>query len=173
MSRKFIVYIAVSADGYIARSDGSVDFLDRPGPAGNYGMNKFLRSIDSIIWGRKTWDQAVMMGSPNPFGPHVRNYVFSRSPGTSSEFVNEPPADFARRERSEPGQNFWIMGGAGLITSFLEAKAIDEFIIHTVPLIVGEGIRLVGTAPSSIPLTLLSARKFSDGVIRSHYRVEK
>ena len=173
MSRKFIVYIAVSADGYIARSDGSVDFLDRPRPAGNYGMPAFLRSIDSILWGRKTWDQSVMMGLPNPFGPHVRNYVFSRSSGSSPEFASQSPADFARRERGEPGKNLWIMGGSGLIASFLEAKAIDEFIVHTIPVMIGEGIPLIRSAPASIPLTLLTARKFPDGVIRSHYRVEK
>jgi riboflavin biosynthesis pyrimidine reductase len=65
------------------------------------------------------------------------------------------------------------MGGSGLIASFLEAKAIDEFIVHTIPVMIGEGIPLIRSAPASIPLTLLTARKFPDGVIRSHYRVEK
>ena len=56
--RKIIVYIATSADGYIARPDGNVDWLNRPRPRGNYGIGAFFRSIDTIIWGRKTLDFA-------------------------------------------------------------------------------------------------------------------
>jgi hypothetical protein len=54
---EFIVYIAVSADGFIARRDGSVDWLDRPRPKGNYGMAEFYLSIDTCILGRKTYDR--------------------------------------------------------------------------------------------------------------------
>jgi dihydrofolate reductase len=57
--RKIIVYIATSADGFIARPDGSVDWLDRPRPKGNYGMGAFYRSIDTVLWGRKTCDMAL------------------------------------------------------------------------------------------------------------------
>ena len=56
--RKIIVYIATSADSFIGRSDGSVDWLDRPRPKGNYGMGAFYESIDTIVWGRKTYDMA-------------------------------------------------------------------------------------------------------------------
>ncbi|MDX6290559.1 MAG: hypothetical protein QOH42_2358, partial [Blastocatellia bacterium] len=52
--RKIIVYIATSADGYIARRNGSVDWLDRPQIKGNYGMGEFARSVDTVLWGRKT-----------------------------------------------------------------------------------------------------------------------
>jgi hypothetical protein len=54
--RKIIVYIATSADGYIARPDGDVEWLNRPRVAGDYGMAAFFRSIDTILWGRKTYD---------------------------------------------------------------------------------------------------------------------
>ena len=57
--RKIIVYIATSADGFIARPDGSVDWLDRPRPKGNYGMGAFYKSIDTVLWGRKTCDMAL------------------------------------------------------------------------------------------------------------------
>jgi len=177
MPRKFIVEVAVSADGYIARGDGSFDFLDRPAPPGHYGMKAFLKTIDAIVWGRKTWDMAVMMGSVNAFGPKVRNHVFSRSlpsnPGTSAEFVRESPAEFAKRERGEPGKNLWIMGGGEIIASFLEAGAIDEFIITTIPVMIGEGIPLLRAKPTTVELNLLSARRYPDGVLRSHYRVAR
>jgi hypothetical protein len=57
--RKIVVYIATSTDGFIARSDGSVDWLDRPRPKGHYGMRAFYKSIDTILWGRKTYDMAL------------------------------------------------------------------------------------------------------------------
>lgn len=82
--RKIIVYIAVSADGFIARADGSVDWLDRPRPKGNYGMGLFYKSIDTILWGRKTCDVALdfqkkgVTGSA--FDTRVKNYVFTRGP---------------------------------------------------------------------------------------------
>ena len=57
--RKIIVYIATSADGYIARPDGDVDWLNRPQTAGDYGMRSFYGSIDTILWGRKTYELAL------------------------------------------------------------------------------------------------------------------
>jgi dihydrofolate reductase len=78
--RKIIVYIATSADGYIARCDGSVDWLDRPRPRGSYGYFGFFASIDTILWGRKTYDQALTMGGVGQFGLKVKNYVFTHRP---------------------------------------------------------------------------------------------
>jgi dihydrofolate reductase len=57
--RQIIVYIAVSVDGFIARRDGSADWLDRPRPTGHYGMGAFYKSIDTILWGRNTCDMAL------------------------------------------------------------------------------------------------------------------
>jgi dihydrofolate reductase len=57
--RKIIVYVATSADGFIARTDGSADWLDRPRPNGNYDMGAFYKSIDTILWGRKTCNMAL------------------------------------------------------------------------------------------------------------------
>jgi hypothetical protein len=54
---KIIAWITVTADGYIACAEGSVDWLERPPPHGNYGWNAFLRGIDAILWGRKTYEQ--------------------------------------------------------------------------------------------------------------------
>ncbi len=177
--RKIIVYIATSADGYIARADGSVDWLNRPRPAGNYGMGAFLGSIDTILWGRKTYDQALAMtgGKGVGFGPKVKNYVFSHrspdSPARDVEFVNEPIGAFARRLRAEPGKDIWMMGGGGLIASFLDAGEIDEFSIHVIPIFIGEGIPLIQPRHRLIPLELRSVRHFSDGVVHLNYAVRR
>src|ERR1700674_2589148 len=102
--RKIIVYIAASADGFISRTDGSVDWLDRPRPKGNYGMGAFYKSIDTILWGRKTCATALDFQNKgltaSAFDTKVKNYVFTRSLPQSAapagvEFVNTPIKAFA------------------------------------------------------------------------------
>ena len=179
--RKIIVYIATSADSYIARPDGDVEWLNRPRPAGNYGMGAFYRSIDTILWGRKTYELALQFQKRGiegaGFDPKVGNYVFSRRPPNSApaavEFVTQPIPGFVRRLRAERGKNIWMMGGAGLIASFLDHGEIDEFIIHLVPIMIGEGIPLIAPRHRSVPLALRSSRSYSDGVVRLHYSVVK
>ncbi|MBZ5617163.1 MAG: dihydrofolate reductase family protein [Acidobacteriia bacterium] len=175
--RKIVTYIATSADGYIARADGSVDWLDRPRPKGNYGMGAFFRTIDTILWGRKTYDQSLEMtgGVGSGFGLKVKNYIFTHHPpGTPApgvEFVNEPITAFAKRIRAQAGKDIMMMGGAGLIASFLDEREIDEFIIHVLPVFIGEGIPLIEPRRRTVRLALVSSRRFPDGVVRHHYRV--
>lgn len=176
--RKIIVYIATSADGYIARRNGSVDWLDRPRIKGNYGMGEFYNSIDTILWGRKTAGLTTKMsGEQGGFDPRVKNYIFSRKPPRKpvegAEFVKEPIPEFAKRMRSLAGKNIWMMGGAGIIASFLDEGAIDEFIIHIIPTLIGEGIPLIAPRHRTVPLKLVSCKNFSDGVVRLHYAVER
>lgn len=172
--RKIIVAIATSADGYIARKDGGIDWLDRPRPKGFYGMDAFMKSIDTIIWGRTTWDMAAGMGGAGGYGARIRNYVFTHRPAAEAagvEFVNEPVAPFVERLRARPGKNIWMMGGGGVIASFLDAGAIDEFSISVVPTLIGEGIPLVQPARRNVALELISSQAFPDGVVQLHYRV--
>jgi len=173
--RRIIVHIATSADGYIARLDGNVDWLNRPHTAGDYGMAAFFRSIDTIVWGRRTYDQSLARGGPDPFGWNLKNYVFTHHPPEAPvpgvEFVNQPVRDFTRRLRARPGKDIFMMGGGGVIGSFLDAGQIDDFIIHVIPTFIGEGIPLIQPRPRMVKLTLAASRRFSDGVVRLHYRV--
>jgi dihydrofolate reductase len=177
--RKIIVYIATSAAGSIARPDGSVDWLNRPRPADNYGMGAFYKSIDTILWGRKTYEVALGFGGGSGRGgksePKIKNYVFSRGsalpPAPGVEFVGEPIAAFAKRLRITPGKHIWMMGGGGLIASFLDEGEIDEFIIHVIPTFIGEGIPLIAPRHRTVHLELLSTKTWSDGVVRLHYSV--
>lgn len=178
--RRIIVYIAVSADGFIARKDGSFDWLDRPRPKGNYGMGAFYRTIDTILWGRKTYDIAVAFQKEGKggaaFDQRVKNYVFTRTLAGSGapagvEFVDKPIKTFAKRLRAKKGKNIWMMGGAEIIAAFLDEGEIDEFIIHVIPKLIGEGIPLVAPRHRDMRLVLIACKKFSDGVVRLHYGV--
>jgi len=178
MKRKIIAYLATSADGFIARLDGSVDWLNRPSPRGSYGYPAFFRSIDTILWGRKTYDQALGTGGVSGgFGLKVKNYVFTRhppkSPAAEVEFVHRPIRAFAKRLRAQPGKDIWMMGGGGIIASFLDEGEIDEFIMHVIPTFIGEGIPLIAPCHRTVPLKLISCTKFTDGVVELHYAVGK
>jgi dihydrofolate reductase len=180
-SRKIIVYIATSADGYIARPDGDVEWLNRI-PTVDHGIGKFYRSIDTILYGRKTYDwglayQKKSGSKKSIFDKNVKNYIFSRKPPKKQapevEFVTGPVKTFARKLRAKAGKHIWMMGGGELIASFLDAGEIDEFDIHVMPVFIGKGIPLIAPRHRDIPLRLLSSRKFSDGVVRLHYAIDR
>lgn len=181
-ARKIICEIATSADGYIARADGSVDWLDRPHPPGSYGMMEFYASIDTILWGRRTLDTLLEFqrrGIPGAaLDPKVKNYVFSRNPPANrppagAEFVTEPIPAFVRRLRATSGKHVWMMGGAGIIGSFLDAGELDEFIINVIPVFIGEGIPLIAPGRRTVELRLIATRGFDDGVVQHHYAVAR
>lgn len=85
--------------------------------------------------------------------------------------MTEPVADFVIRLRKSDGRNIWLMGGGGLIASFLDADAIDEFIVSIVPVFIGEGIPLIAPRHRHTPLSLRSVTPFPDGVVQVHYEV--
>ncbi len=135
--RKVIVHIGTSADGYIARLDGDLEWLtSRPAPKGFYGMNAFMRTVDTKVLGRKTYEVSLRMGAK--FDSKSRTIVFSRHPPPPDapagvEFVNDAIGPFVSRLREQSGKDIWLMGGGEIIASFLDAQAIDEFVITTYP----------------------------------------
>lgn len=181
-ARKIIVYIATSADGYIARPDGDVEWLNRQPRNVDYGMREFYPTIDTILWGRKTYDWLLNYykkrgKTKGLFDTKVANYVFSRKPPARAargvEFVSGPVKAFAQRLRAMPGKHIWMMGGAGLIGSFLDAGEIDEFDIHVMPVFIGKGIPLVAPRHREVLLHLRSSKKYPDGVVRLRYQVPR
>jgi dihydrofolate reductase len=174
--RNVIVHIATSADGYIARPDGDLEWLtSRPAPKGFYGMNAFMRSIDTTLIGRKTYEVGLRLGAT--FDAKSRSIVFSRHappadapPGV--EFVSGPIGPFVSRLRDHPGKDIWLMGGGELIASFLDEQAIDEFVISVVPVFIGDGIPLIARRHRHVPLDLRSVERFEDGLVQLHYLVQ-
>lgn len=181
--RKIIVYIATSADGFIARPDGDIEWLNRQPSKADYGMRAFYRSIDTILVGRKTYDWGVAYckktrtSIDSMFDKNVANYVFSRKPPKKVagclQFVSDPVKKFAQNLRATPGKHIWMMGGGELIASFLDAGEIDEFDIHVMPVLIGQGIPLIAPRHRDVPLHLRAARKYPDGVVRLRYEVPR
>lgn len=170
--RKVIVHIATSADGYIARPDGDLDWLtSRPAPPGFYGMYDFMKSIDTKLLGRKTYEESLRLGAT--FDSGSRTFVFSRHPAAHTplgvEFVNDAIGPFVNRLRDQPGKDIWLMGGGDLIASFLDEQAIDEFVVSVVPVFIGDGIPLIARRHRQVPLALRRVQRFDDGLVQLHY----
>ena len=173
--RKVIVNIGTSADGFIARPDGDLEWLtSRPAPKGFYGMSTFVKSIDTKVLGRKTYEASVRLGAT--FEPPTRYVVFSREARPVDaplgvEFVSEPVGPFMDHLREQPGKDIWLMGGGGLIASFLDERVIDELVITMAPVFIGDGIPLIARRHRQVPLELLSVQQFENGAVQLHYQV--
>ena len=177
MGRKIIVNLATSADGYVARPDGGLEWLtDRPAPPGFYGLPDFARGVDAKILGRKTFDRSLQLGAR--FAASDVHYVCSRRPAPASlpagvRFVSEPIGAFAAHLRAQPGKDIWLMGGGEIVAAFLDQGAIDEFIVTIVPVFIGAGIPLLAPRHRHVALGLLGVRDFPDGVVQLHYAVPR
>jgi dihydrofolate reductase len=169
--RKIIAYFASSIDGFIARPDGAVDWLDRPRPRGNYGMAAFVRSVDTVVMGRETYNIGMKLGSG--VWPGKKNIILSSTLAPNSVegavVASGDPRDLAARWTAEKGRDIWLMGGSAVFGAFLDAGALDEIIIHVVPIAIGVGIPLFDPKPRTSEMNLLSVKKFPDGVVRLHY----
>lgn len=175
--RKVIVHIAASADGFIARPDGDLEWLtSRPKPKGFYGIEAYMKSVDTLILGRKTYEESLLLGGT--FDKKNRTIVFSRQPPPGNappgvEFVDAKIGPFVERLKAQPGKDIWLMGGGELIASFLDAQAIDEFVVSVTPVFIGEGIPLIARRHRHTLLTLQSVGRFEDGVVQLHYLVPR
>jgi dihydrofolate reductase len=154
--RKVVLGLGTSLDGYIARLDGSVDFLFMPK---DYSMGPFFATIDTALLGRKTYDVALKMGGGSYYNDSgLKSYVFSHSqpPGarTGVTFVNESQKTFVEKLRKSPGKNIWLMGGGELVRDFLKDDLVDELYIGVVP---------------QREFSLLENKTFSKGMIALRY----
>jgi dihydrofolate reductase len=85
--------------------------------------------------------------------------------------VNQPVKEFACQLRLQPGKDIWMMGGAEIIGSFLDAGEIDEFVMNVIPVFIGEGIPLMARRHRTVPLNLTGSKAFEGGVVMLHYGV--
>jgi dihydrofolate reductase len=169
--RKIIYGVGTSLDGYIARLDGSLDFLHlRPS---NYSMGPFFKTIDVGVMGRKTYEVGVRM-SGGKFKSHgLRCYIFSRSLPEGERdgaiFVREEPKRFVEELRKKEGKDIWLAGGGELAREFLKEDLVDELYLGIVPVLVGEGIPLFAPGFPQREFTLTESKTYSGGVIALKY----
>ena len=153
--RKVILYIAQTMDGFIARENGDIDFLPEVMPKKSLDFyNDFYNSIDTILIGRNTYDQIVkFVGPKNWIYQNKMSYIFTNEldkyENTDDKtFIKKDIVDFVNSIKNEAGKDIWILGGSKLIKNLIESNLIDNYIIATLPQIIGNGIPLFSNTNS-------------------------
>ena len=181
MASEVIIYIAASLDGFIARSDGSIDWLDIAGPEeAERSMSDFLallESVDCLVMGRKTFD-TVKQFSPWPYGTLpviVLSTTLSAPPqieGTNIQIRSARPTDLIRDLESEGFTKIYVDGGA-TIHGFLREGLIDRMTIATVPVLLGSGRPLFPDMRHELKLNLESSIVLDSGIVKTAYRCQQ
>lgn len=179
---KTSVYIATSLDGFIAREDGSLDWL--PGSDGqaeptsgkeDYGYNAFFKSIDVVVMGRNTFELAHGFGKW-PYANKrviVLSKTLNKIPDDLPETVElrncTPNELYDELERSD-AKHVYVDGGK-TIQGFLNAGRIKQLIITRIPILIGSGISLFGPLNHDIKLRHMETKAYANGFVQSRYQV--
>jgi len=171
-NRKVILYIAMSLDGYIAKSDGDISFLSQVEQKGeDYGYSAFTERVDTIILGRKTYDKILSMGFDAYYGDRSV-FVLTRSPHSATDkitFYSGNLPELISSLKGQTGKHIYCDGGAETVNLFLLENLFDELIISIIPVLLGDGIRLFGKNFPEQKLQLVSSKSFEKGLVQLHY----
>lgn len=171
---KLSVFCGISVDGFLARPNHALDFLDAGGQE-PHGFEEFYSNIDVIVIGRKTFEVVLTFGGW-PYGKKPVVVLSSRSLDFSSiknGFVEQmagEPAEIVARLSERGFKHAYIDGGI-TIQRFLAAGLIDRLVISRVPVLIGSGIPLSGPLPHDITLTHVTTRSYAGGLVQTEYEI--
>ena len=174
-----VLYIASSLDGYIARPDGSVGWLDEipeqtGEPAEDYGYGEFIANVSVVLMGRVTYEQILSFGVEYPY-TGTAGYVFSRTRAgerdENVEFVDGADIPgLVSRLKAADDKDIWLVGGGQLVREFLKLDLVDRIELFLLPVILGEGIQLFPPATPQRNLALVGTRSYTSGLAQLTYR---
>jgi dihydrofolate reductase len=180
-SRRIILDLAVTLDGFIEGKNGEVDWCIMDS---EMGFIHFLNQIDTILYGRKSYD---LWGQYTPDIEDTdiekeiwelvhgkEKYVFSRTQkGTENKaiLINDNILEEVNKLKNKPGKDIWLYGGASLITTFINLGLVDEFRLSVHPVILGEGKPLFIDIKQRVNLKLVQTKRFSSGVVQLCYHL--
>jgi len=165
------LYIACSLDGFIAREDGSIDWLTEyeNNPETDYGYSEFYASIGTVLMGRKTYEQVLRFGEW-PYS-EKKAYVFTRQKELlhrekNVEFVSGNIVEFIRQLKEKTDQDIWLVGGSQLIKKFLRENLVQDMIVFVVPIILGGGIPLFDHIGKEIRFRSGRVERYENGLVK-------
>jgi dihydrofolate reductase len=176
--RKIILDLAVTLDGLIEGKNGEIDWCIMDP---EMGFHDFLHAIDSILYGRKSYDLWGQY-TPETDDPdqemweliHSKTkYVFSKTRNETNDkaiFINDHIMEEVSKIKNMPGKDIWLYGGASLITTFIQLGLVDEFRLSVHPVILGEGTPLFMDIKQRLNVTLVNTKTFSSGVVQLIYQ---
>jgi dihydrofolate reductase len=173
---KISVFCGVSVDGFLARPDHSLDFLDT-GEQEPHGFDEFYDGVDVIVIGRKTFEVVLTFGEW-PYGKKPVVVLssgalnFSSVTGGVVEQMSREPAEIAAKLKDRGFKHAYVDGGI-TIQRFLAAGLVDRMVITRVPILIGAGIPLFGPAPRDISLRHVATRCYKGGLVQSEYELDR
>ena len=175
------VFIATSLDGFIARENGDLDWLDAANKtvpkAEDCGYRAFMESVDVLVMGRASFEKVLSFGD----WPYERKPVIVLSSHPLEILValqdrvshcNMSPQALCARLSQEGVERIYLDGGI-TIQSFLAAGLVDELTITVIPVLLGRGRPLFGVLPADIPLKIIGSKTYDFGFTQVTYRVVK
>lgn len=181
---KISVYIATTLDGFIARKNDALDWLPGSdgsavdGTEGDCGYSDFMATVDVLVMGRRTFEQVLSFGAWPYSDKRVivlskRRDILPQHPPASIELSALAPEELCQQLRKQGVQHVYLDGGK-TIQGFLIEKLVDELILTTVPVLIGEGLPLFGLLDSDQQWHLKQSRSYANGFVQSHYvRVDR
>lgn len=173
MNGNVILYIAISLDGYIAKPNDDLSFLSVVEQEGqDYGYADFVKSVDAVIIGRKTYDKVISMGYHFPHADKD-TYIITRTPKPnigSAKFYTGNLKELVKKLKSQQIKKIYCDGGAEIVNELLKDNLIDEFIISIIPILVGSGTKLFKDGRPEQKLELVSTKQFDKGLTQLHYK---
>jgi dihydrofolate reductase len=179
--RSVILDLAVTLDGFIEGPNGEVDWCIMDP---DMDFNKFLNQIDTILYGRKSydiWGRYIPKNEDSDTDKEMwrlvhskEKYVFSRTQKETDSraiLINDNIVEEVNRLKKKPGRDIWLYGGSSLITTFINLGLVDEFRLSVHPIILGEGKPLFIDINKRINLQIVETKKFSSGVVQLIYRL--
>jgi len=172
---KISVYIAMSIDGYIARENGDLDWLENIPSNSNedYGFKDFMNSVDVLILGRNTYD-VVSKFDKWPYKEKRVIVISKRLKNTrkEAELFSGDIHQLIYKLHIEGIKHIYVDGGI-TISKFLNAKMVDQIIITVIPIILGNGIRLFNPIIAEQNCNLISTQSYSNGLVQLRYELSK
>ncbi|MBK5720181.1 dihydrofolate reductase [Dysgonomonas sp. Marseille-P4677] len=173
--RKIKLYIASSIDGYIAGSDGSLDWLSGYPitPELNYGYDQFFESVDTVVMGGRTYRDILNMDVIYPYESKI-SYIITRNQINHSNenihFITDNIVESISDLRKGQGKDIWLVGGGELISILLSHDLIDEMIITYIPTLLGDGIPLFPKSKKESNWKLINNQSYNNGVLTIEYQ---
>jgi dihydrofolate reductase len=170
---KASVFVGISVDGFIARTNGEFDFL--PADGGEpHGFVEFMASVDALVMGRHTFETVLGL-DPWPYGDKPVFVLSTRPlervpPGRVVERMSGEPNDIVSQLATRGIKHIYVDGGI-TIQRFLRAGLIQRLTITRVPVLIGTGISLFGEVPRDIALRHITTRSFAGGLVQTEYEV--
>lgn len=171
-NRQVILYIAMSLDGYIAKDEDNIDFLSVvESPGEDYGYVAFQETVDTVIWGRKTYDKVLSFDIEFPHKDKKCFVLSSTKTGRDEnvEFYNGDVRDLIATLRQREGKHIYCDGGGGVVFELLRHSLIDKMIVSVIPHLVGKGVRLFKDGRPEQRLKLTRSITFPTGLVQLWY----